>query len=175
VLLLLYPKEDVPHIVLTVRSVALTHHRGQVSLPGGRIESGESAARAALREAREEIGVDPGPLSILGELTPFHVVVSRYIVHPVVAAATARPRLSVLSAEVERILEVSVHELLDPARARVEDRVLEGLDCEVPYFDVAGEKVWGATAMILSEFAALFGSLPDPWAPRSRPGAGDAP
>lgn len=149
-------------MVFTLRSKSLSHHRGQVSFPGGRVEAHESVADAALREAREEIGVEPRRILALGEITPFHLPVSAYVVHPLVAVANEPLELHVASPEVERIIEVRLDEILDPARVRIESRVLDGIDTEVPYFDLSGQKVWGATAMILSEFLALLGVTTDP-------------
>ena len=157
VLLLLYEAESDARVVLTLRSGDLSRHRGQVSLPGGAMEPGESAAEAAVREAVEEIGVDPGAVRILGELTRFHVPVSGFIVHPVIAFSEGPASFRPCSPEVERIIEASVGRILDPAALGVEPRVLDGLPYEIPYFDVAGSKVWGATAMVLSEFAELLG------------------
>lgn len=154
-------------MVFTLRSSTLSHHRGQVSLPGGRIETGESPEEAAIREAVEEIGIEARDSRVLGRMTPFHVPVSRFVVHPVVASADHPPEFRIASPEVERIIEVPLTELLDPSRARLETRVLDGIVSEVPYFDWAGHKVWGATAMVLSEFLALLGVVSDPRSPNT--------
>jgi 8-oxo-dGTP pyrophosphatase MutT (NUDIX family) len=157
VLLLVYESGGEACVVLTVRADRLPRHRGQVSLPGGAMEPGESAAGAAVREAVEEVGADASAIRILGDLTPFHVPVSGFIVHPVVARGDGVFAFHPASPEVERILEVPVRRILDRSALGIETRVLDGLSYEVPFFDLAGAKVWGATAMILSEFAALLG------------------
>jgi 8-oxo-dGTP pyrophosphatase MutT (NUDIX family) len=162
VLLLVYERGGEASVVLTVRSDGLPRHRGQVSLPGGAIERGESAAQAAVRETVEEIGVDADAIRILGALTPFHVPVSGFIVHPVLARGEGPVAFRRASPEVERILEVPVSRILDPEAIGIETRVIDGLTYDVPFFDVAGSKVWGATAMILSEFAALLGVRTEP-------------
>jgi len=157
VLLLLYEAEGEVRVVLTLRSSELSRHRGQVSLPGGAMEPGESPADAAVREAVEEIGLDPGAVRTLGELTPFHVPVSGFIVHPVIAFLDGPASFRPCSPEVERIIEAPVSRILDRDALRIEARILDGLPYQVPYFDLLGHKVWGATAMILAELAELLG------------------
>jgi len=162
-LILLYPHRHHLHVVLTVRKRDLAQHAGQVSLPGGAVEPPEDPIAAALREAHEEVGVDPGAVTVLGRLTPLHIPASGFVLHAVVGHAAARPDLRADAREVERILEVPLDELRDPARVLVEQRRLVGRLREVPYFDVDGEKVWGATAMILAELLWLLGTPPDPF------------
>src|SRR6187455_3398664 len=90
-LLLLYPHDGQWHVPLTLRGSTLRHHTGQVSLPGGRLDRGESVEAAALREAHEEIGVAPEAVEVLGSLTPLPIAVSGHLLHPVVGVARARP------------------------------------------------------------------------------------
>jgi 8-oxo-dGTP pyrophosphatase MutT (NUDIX family) len=158
-LLLLYPSPDA-HLVLTVRHDALPQHGGQVSLPGGRVEPGESFRETALREAAEEIGLDPARVRLLGELTPIEINVSRFLLHPVVGITDGRPPLRPSQGEVARILEVRLDDLRDPARFHREVRERGGADFFIPYFHVAGEQVWGATAMVLAELLWLLGWRP---------------
>ena len=156
-LLLLYPAPAGPALALTVRSHGLTRHAGQISLPGGATEAGETLAQAALREASEEIGVDPASVRILGELTPVHVLVSGFTLHPVVGVTDGRPDFRAAPAEVEAILEISLDHLRDASRIRQGTRVREGVAVEYPYFDLLGHQVWGATAMVLGEFICVLG------------------
>jgi 8-oxo-dGTP pyrophosphatase MutT (NUDIX family) len=164
VLVLLYPspEDGRPLIVLTLRSAELRRHRGQVSFPGGIVEPGEDLAAAALREAKEEVNVLPTAVEVLGMLTPLPMPHTGFVLHPFVAVAAARPDLRPCEEEVARVLEVPLAALADPARVRQEPRLLGEQVYEVPYFDVAGEKVWGATAMILSELLAVLGAAPHP-------------
>jgi 8-oxo-dGTP pyrophosphatase MutT (NUDIX family) len=155
-LLLVYPREDDVAIPLTVRASGLARHAGQISLPGGATDPGETLAAAALREASEEIGVDPGAVRVLGELTPVHVLVSGFTVHPVVGVTDTRPAFSAAPGEVEEIVEVSLDDLRDASRIRKGTRIREGVAVEFPYFDLAGHQVWGATAMVLGEFVCLL-------------------
>ena len=158
-LLLVYPHQGDWYLPLTVRGSRLRHHTGQVSLPGGRLDHpDESVEQAALREAHEEIGVTPADVDVLGRLTPLPIAVSGHVLHPVVGAARTRPAFRLAAEEVERLIELPVARLLQPDAVRWEQRVRslppQGM-MDVPYFDIAGARVWGATAMVLAEFVAL--------------------
>jgi len=157
-----WPHEDNLHVALTVRGSGLRNHTGQVSLPGGRVDEGETFEAAALREAAEEIGVDPATVDVLGRLTPLHIPVSGFLLHPIVGYASMRPAFQRAEWEVARIIEAPVSLLADPAvvKREIRTRVVKGqsIDVDVPYFDIDGEKVWGATAMVLAEFCAILTS-----------------
>jgi 8-oxo-dGTP pyrophosphatase MutT (NUDIX family) len=155
-LLLLYPREHDVAIPLTLRATGLARHAGQVSLPGGATDPGETLVEAALREASEEIGVDPSSVRVLGELTPVHVLVSGFTLHPIVGITDARPNFVAAPGEVEEILEVSLDHVRDASRIGRGTRIREGMAIEYPYFDLLGHHVWGATAMILGEFICLL-------------------
>jgi 8-oxo-dGTP pyrophosphatase MutT (NUDIX family) len=114
--------------------------------------------QAALREAHEEIGVAPVDVDVLGRLTPLPVYVSGHLLHPVVGFAARRPDFNLHSHEVERLIEVPIAVLREPDRVLWEERTRilppQGV-MNVPYFDVLDARVWGATAMVLSEFVAI--------------------
>ena len=135
-------------------------HTGQVSLPGGGVDPGESIETAALREASEEIGVPPASVRVLGRLTPLHIPVSRFLLHPVVGVTDARPAFQRAEFEVARILEVPIPMLTDPARLgrlrQLRDVNGRTIELNAPSFDIEGEQVWGATAMVLAEFLAVL-------------------
>lgn len=163
-LLLVYEQDGDWHIPLTVRGSALRQHTGQVSLPGGRIDPGETPELAALREAYEEIGLMPDVVDVLGALTPLPIAVSGHLLHPVVGFASHRPQFVLAEHEVARLLEVPLSQL-QPGLVRWERRLrshppLESMD--VPFFPVDDVQVWGATAMVLAEFMALTSEL-DTW------------
>src|SRR5262245_8222353 len=162
-LLLIYPHNDVWHVPLTVRGASLRHHTGQVSLPGGRLDRpDESVQEAALREAHEEIGVPPADVDVLGTLTSIPVVVSGHLLQPVVGVAWRRPAFVVGEPEVERLIGMPLARLLDKDAVAWEARMRmlppTGL-MNVPYFEVDGARVWGATAMVLAEFIAVLDDL----------------
>jgi 8-oxo-dGTP pyrophosphatase MutT (NUDIX family) len=111
----------------------------------------------ALRETHEELGVDPRSVKVLGGLTPLYIFHSDYCITPYVAARPARPAFVPDPVEVAEVLEVPLLTLLDPAIRREEEWVLHETITRVPFYQMGEHKVWGATAMVLSEFAAVLG------------------
>jgi len=156
VLVLLYPQEDRLHLVLTQRTDTVDFHKGQISFPGGRLESGEDLEQAALREAQEELEVDPESVQVLGMLTPLFIPPSNYCIYPVVAVTKNRPDFQPSPIEVAEILEVPLEHLLDPHNIRREIWSIRGSDVEVPFFSFGSHKIWGATAMVLAELLAIL-------------------
>lgn len=156
-LLLLYPDVHLDaHFALTLRTSHLPHHAGQVCLPGGRIERQESVDATALREAQEEVGVAADGVEILGHLSPLHIPVSGFMLHPVVAATPRRPSFVPSAHEVARVIDVPLAVLANPGAVHLKQREHDGRQYDIPYFLVDGEVVWGATAMVLSEFLAVL-------------------
>ena len=164
VLALFYPLNQTPHLLLTVRARQLPTHAGQVSLPGGVIEGPEEITDAALREAFEEVGVEPAEVRIVGALSPLYIPATAFALHPVVGISDTSPELSPAAAEVERAIEVPLRELADPENLRLGTRQRQGHAYDVPYFEVRNERVWGATSMILAELLTVLGLGPrNPW------------
>jgi 8-oxo-dGTP pyrophosphatase MutT (NUDIX family) len=155
-LLLLFPGTAGPAIALTARSASLPTHAGQISLPGGAIEPGESVEAAALREAEEEIGITPDAVRILARLSPLWIPISNYVLTPVVGLAADAPAFRLHEREVDALIEMPVATLLDHAAIRWTHRLRGTTRIDYPYFDIGGRAVWGATAMVLSEFACLL-------------------
>ena len=155
-LLLLFPIDDRPYLILTVRAGTLGRHSGQVSLPGGVVEPGETVEQAALREASEEVGLRIAAVRVLGALTPLDVAVSGFRLHPIVASAEERQLLRPADGEVAQILEVGLEELLDPSSLTEIERVGDGRRLVTPAFRVGEHEIWGATAMALAEFLSLL-------------------
>jgi len=165
-LLLLYPRGDDTALLLTVRGAHLANHRGQVSLPGGAVEAGESIEDAALREAEEEVGLSRAAVVIRLHLTPLHIPVSAYVLHPVVATVASPPAVRPAANEVDRIVEASLSDLANGSGLAFELREREGSAVEVPYFDLGGAKLWGATAMVVAELLTVLGAPVNPWSRR---------
>ncbi len=164
VLLLLYARNSDIHLVLTRRRDDLPDHSGQIAFPGGKQEPNEPLETTALREAQEEIGIQPERVTILGPLTPIYIPPSDFEVHPFVGWHTDTPDFSLQAGEVAEVLEVSLAYLLDPAARKLEQWEMRDLRMDVPFYEVNGHKVWGATAIMLSEFL-------ERWRLRWEPGA----
>jgi 8-oxo-dGTP pyrophosphatase MutT (NUDIX family) len=174
VLLLLYPGSADLYLPLTVRSDQLPNHRGEVSLPGGATDPEDDGPVAtALRECWEELGVTPDSLEVWGSLSPIYIPPSNFRITPVVAFARQQPAFNPNSGEVSAVLTVGLRELLDPRRVLVEQWTLRGAEVRVPFFSITSHKVWGATALILSEFVArLRRALQEPTAAPPMPSVG---
>lgn len=155
-LILIYPLDDDSGIVLTKRRDELRDHSGQISLPGGALEAGETPVQAALREGFEEVGVSPEAPRVLGRLTPLYIPPSGFAVWPVVAWLAERPAFTMQEAEVEELIEVSLPQMQDEENRGIVTRETSLGTLHVPAFTFAGHEVWGATAMILAEFVAVL-------------------
>ncbi len=163
VLVALFERAGETHVVLTRRSLRLRQHRGEIALPGGRAERGESPVATALREAREEVELDPATARPFAWLSPIVALVSNSAIWPIVAALDDTPRLRANPREVDRIFTVALADLAADG-AFVEERWRRGAprpgaDEEgffpVRFFRVPGEVVWGATARVLTELLCV--------------------
>lgn len=134
-------------------------HSGQISFPGGRHDEGDATlAYTALREAQEEIGIAPDQVEILGSLTELYIPVSNFSVFPFVGVLSAPPVFQLQPGEVEQVFTPTLPYFQHPDTVRTADVMVGGqlLVREVPCFMLEDRPVWGATAMILSEFLALI-------------------
>ena len=157
VLILLYPDGGHIRFPLTKRSEYKGTHSGQISLPGGKAEGTETIIETALREGEEEIGIDRNDVTVLGTLTNFFVIPSNYIVTPIVAMTSRRPVFVPQEREVVKILEGDVEELVKVDALKTKDIIVaKTYGLNAPYFDIDGEIVWGATAMMLNEFRLVL-------------------
>ena len=156
VLILLFPFEDEIQFFLTKRTEDVEHHKGQISLPGGIRENNESLNETALRETKEEVGIDSTKIIILGSLTPFFIPVTGYIVHPFIGWCKEKPSTKIHDVEVNQLFSVSITELMDEKTLKAEKWNIREYDAIVPYYNFEKCKVWGATAAILSEFKSIL-------------------
>ncbi len=155
VLILLYPDGSDLRLPLTVRSDRLPNHRGEVSLPGGATDPEDNGPHeTALRECYEELGIETHTITVWGTLSPIYIAPSNFHITPIVGFVSEPPALRLNHDEVNTVITVTLRELLDPQRVVVEQWSLRGHDLYVPFFQIDGYKVWGATALILSEFVA---------------------
>lgn len=160
VLMLLFPKAGEPHTVFIQRTADNYAHSKQVGFPGGGHEEQDAGdlTKTALRETYEEIGVDSSKVEILSPLSQLYIPISKNMVFPYLGFMHEEPNFQIDPKEVEYCIEMPVSKLLDPTTIKsTEIRLPNGFVMpNVPYFDVQGHVVWGATAMILSEFVGLF-------------------
>jgi 8-oxo-dGTP pyrophosphatase MutT (NUDIX family) len=157
-LMLIYPDENQRlHFPLIVRPENQGVHSGQVSFPGGRFEEeDQDFITCAIREAEEEIGVKIDKSHVIGEMSKIYIPPSNFLVYPVLAALPSRPNFVNSPFEVSQLLEVPINFLEDTASQKIKKAVFKGLELDVPYYDFFGQDVWGATAMILSEFLEIW-------------------
>lgn len=161
VLALLFPKDKDWHLTLILRqnNNPNDRHGGQVSFPGGKREVHDEDLRAtALREAEEEVGVDPSAVNLLGALSELYIPVSNFKVQPYVGFTEQAPQFVPQPEEVQAVLEVPFSQFLSKNTRRKKDLHLypQLILRDVPYFDVADQTVWGATAMMISELVAVL-------------------
>jgi 8-oxo-dGTP pyrophosphatase MutT (NUDIX family) len=141
--------------ILTRRSQELTNHRGEISFPGGRLEIGETAVDAALREAHEEIGISPSDARVIGELNSMSTVVSNSHIVPIVASYASAPTFSAANSEVDRVFSVPLLELARQDTYRQEHWVFSDREFQINFFYLDDETIWGATARILFQVMML--------------------
>ncbi|MEI7725656.1 MAG: CoA pyrophosphatase [Bacteroidota bacterium] len=161
VLILLYPLEGSIGMVLMLRPEYGGVHSGQISLPGGKFEeTDESLIYTALRESQEEIGIDPGQVQIIGQLTEMYIPPSNFQVTPVVGYQTSRPLFTADPKEVAKIIEIKLEDLLDESNRQMKKMKLSlGFSLKVPSYFINQNIIWGATAMILSEFKEIVAEI----------------
>lgn len=137
-------------------------HSGQIALPGGRKEkSDKTIEETALREAYEEVGIIPNNVEILGQLTDLYIYPSNYVVYPVVGFCSDPPNFIIDSIEVQQILIFPIKELLNEKNKSIKSiKTSFGYEIEAPYYNIYGHVLWGATAMIISEFVEIIRVCP---------------
>jgi 8-oxo-dGTP pyrophosphatase MutT (NUDIX family) len=158
VTILLYQRDGRWHLPLTERPAALSRHGGQVSLPGGSIDAGESSQQAALRELSEELGIDSG-VELVGRLAECYIYASNFVVTPWIAVTRRELVWKPYDREVQRIIELPLEKLFD--NAIVDETVINRgpLHFGAPCISIHDACVWGATAVILGELAEAIKCL----------------
>jgi len=152
VLCAVFDEEGQARVVLTRRSSRLRSHTGEVSFPGGRLEAGEDLAAAALREAHEEVGIDPSTVEVIGRLSPLWTAIEPAPIQPFVGVLATPPALRPNPTEVERAFTVPLAELFAPGVGTEELWPLPGDEARpIHLFALVGDTVWGATARMLRE------------------------
>ncbi len=157
VLVLLFPENGKIYTCLTRRPSTMKYHPGQISFPGGKVEKEDASAEmAALREAREEVGIDSSKIEILGKLSDFYLEISRFSIQPFLAWADARPEFTVNTGEVEELILFPVSDFV--ANEIIQETELQTVTgiLSVKYFPYEGQVIWGANAMILSELIEIM-------------------
>jgi 8-oxo-dGTP pyrophosphatase MutT (NUDIX family) len=162
VLIPLFEEDGAVHVVLTKRPETMPSHQGEIAFPGGTVHPGLDASPrdTALREAHEEIGLDPADVEVVAALDRLGTVGSRFLIDPFVGLLAARPELRADPREVVRVFDVPLAELLDDSTYREEhwsfpvSQARPFTELDVVFFELIGETVWGATARILRSFLA---------------------
>jgi 8-oxo-dGTP pyrophosphatase MutT (NUDIX family) len=149
VLVILADGDEGAEVLLTRRSMSMRSHRGEISFPGGRLDPGETPVDTALREAHEEVGLDPSAPVVVGELPHLNTIVSRSYIVPIVSVLDERPVLEPRTGEVDRVLWTPLAELSRPGTYRLERWGQPPLDRALHFFELDDETVWGATAHML--------------------------
>jgi 8-oxo-dGTP pyrophosphatase MutT (NUDIX family) len=155
VLIALFEGDHGAEVVLTRRAWHLRSHKGEVCFPGGRQDEGETAIETALREAHEEVLLDPADVLVIGELDHMATLASLSHIVPVVGYLTSRPTLSAGTSEVDRIFTVPLVELLRPDTFREELWTRDERVFPVTFFELDDETIWGATARLLRDLLLL--------------------
>ncbi len=157
VLVLLFSQDKRLYTLLIKRAEYEGPHSGQISLPGGKYESGDfDLLGTSLRETAEETGTDPSEISIIGRLTTLEIPVSNFEVHPFVGCMDKKPGFNPDPTEVEYLIETDLNALLNPDIKKTKIMNIGGYSIELPYYDYKGNHIWGATAMMLSEFLEVL-------------------
>ena len=164
VLCAVWEEDGEARVLLTRRTAWLRSHSGQVAFPGGRVEPGESLVDAALREAHEEVGLDPSSVEVIGQLSRMHTISSGAGIYPFVGVLRGgRPTLEANPDEVDRVFDVALGELMADGVFHEEIWGIAETERPIYFFEVDNETVWGATARMLYELLLLvIGRTPPP-------------
>ena len=160
-LLLLHEKDTEINFTLIKRPNYNGVHGGQISFPGGKLEDKETVKEAAIRETEEEVGVLKQDINILGELTQVYIPPSNFLISPFIGFLNEKPNYKPDNREVEKVIDVPISQLLDESLVKTKKIEMSKygknkLYIDAPYFELQQQVVWGATALILSEFKDIL-------------------
>lgn len=160
VLIMLYRKKTEWHFALIKRNSYKGSHSAQISLPGGKMDkTDKSLLHCALRETIEEIGVECTEDSVVGEISSLYIPISNFMVHPFVAVLDFEPEFSPDTHEVKHVIEYPLEHILSADKIGYKEITSQGHHISTPVYTLDDDYIWGATAMILSEFAEIMKSI----------------
>lgn len=160
VMILLMPIENSFEILFTLRSEKLNNHSGQISFPGGRQDKGETLVETALRETKEEIGINPENIKIIGSLSNLFVPPSNSIIAPIIGYSDKISNFILSENEVQEVFTIEYNKFISKDFFFKETKIMNGLEVEVPYWNLHPKtKLWGATAIIMQEFIDVVNDL----------------
>ncbi len=155
VLVCFFEKDGHFYFPLIRRPMHENNHPGQIALPGGSREDGETLEKTALREALEEVGILPKDVDVIGQMTPLPVPVSKYIIYPFIGITKEEPKWNLNDREVDELIVLRFNELLRADNGYYEDWTIKENRLRVPIFKIKNMEIWGATAAVLSELIDL--------------------
>jgi 8-oxo-dGTP pyrophosphatase MutT (NUDIX family) len=160
VLFLLFVEDEKIKTIVIRRPVTMKNHAGQIAFPGGKVEPDDiDIIETALRETKEEIGIGPENIQIIGKLSPIYLEISNFIINPVIGWCKKNPEFLIDNTEVASVHILDIEELLKPETMIIQNvETLSGL-LAVPGFSIDGLFIWGATSMIISEFIDVYNNL----------------
>jgi 8-oxo-dGTP pyrophosphatase MutT (NUDIX family) len=167
VLAAMFEEQGETRVVLTRRASTLRSHTGEVSFPGGQADPGEALVDAALREAWEEVALEPSSVEVIAALGSLRTISSSALITPFVGVLAARPELKASPLEVERVFDVALAELLADGVHHSEIWRREDFEIQLQFFDLPGDIVWGATARVLTELLSRLTGVAFPLSVRT--------
>ncbi|MBT3208990.1 MAG: CoA pyrophosphatase [Bacteroidetes bacterium] len=160
VLIQIFPKKGIPHFVFIKRTIDNGAHSGQISFPGGKFEKQDKTlCKTATRETNEEIGISENDIEIIGSLTPLFVPVSNFMIYPYVGFLRYEPNFKKNKDEVKKIIEAGIAEISNNKSKKEGIFKSKDILVKAPFYSANGDSIWGATAMILSEFFEIYSRI----------------
>ena len=160
VMILLYENNNQVFFNLILRAKYNGHHSGQMALPGGKHEINDSSLiETALRETEEEIGINSNSIYTIGTMSELYIPITNILVQPVIGYLNHKPDFTINKHEVDTLFEININDIINPLNKEYEHRNINGDILNIPFYNLQSQKVWGATAMILSEFEIIINKI----------------